>query len=399
MKIQFSFLGKARQDPHTGYRKARYRFEDGIERETPFFGPALASVIRPELLYILGTTGSMWDVLLEAHGGEAASEHERMHLWECAAEGTVDESLLTGFEPFVSECLGVPCKLRVISYLDTLDAQAKLVARLAEWLNPEDRVVFDVTHGLRHLPMLMLAAARYLKRLKGVTVEDIFYGAFEMSEGDTAPVLRLTGLLRLLDWVEALAIYDHAGDYGVFAPLLRDSGVTEEMVRHLERAAHGERIFNHEMARQNLLPLLGYVSSSSSNFSDEVVLFADALRQRIDWARDNQPYRRLASIARERLGHGDYVRSAIAATSAFLTSLAKPGEKLSDYNTHEKIENEFRQGSRGHIEKMDDYEQLKKLRNAMAHGTPPKDTNIRRILADERLLRETLERLINRLLT
>jgi len=396
MKIQFSFLGKARQDPHTGYRKARYRFDDGIERETAFFGPALATVIRPDQIYVLGTAGSMWDVLLEAQGGDAAPEEERMNLLVRAAVGTVDESLLAGFEPLISERLGVSCRLRVISYLDTPGDQVTLVARLAEWLNPNDRVVFDVTHGLRHLPMLMLAAARYLERLKGVTVEDIFYGALEMSEDGPTPVLRLTGLLRLLDWIEALAVYDQVGDYGVLAPLLRKSGVAEEMVRHLERAAHGERVFNHDMARQNLLPLQDLLSEG---LPDEAALFTDALRQRIGWVNDNLSHRRLAAIARERLGHGDYVRAAIAATSAFLTSLANPCEKLSDYNTHEKIENEFRQGSRGHIEKMDDYEQLKRLRNAMAHGTPAKNNDIRRALADERLLRETLERLINRLLT
>lgn len=42
MRIQISFLGRARQDPRTGYRSARYRFEDGAVAETAFSGTALA---------------------------------------------------------------------------------------------------------------------------------------------------------------------------------------------------------------------------------------------------------------------------------------------------------------------------------------------------------------------
>jgi hypothetical protein len=38
-------------------------------------------------------------------------------------------------------------------------------------------------------------------------------------------VLRLGGLLAMLDWVDALAPYDKDGDYGVFAPLLAADGM------------------------------------------------------------------------------------------------------------------------------------------------------------------------------
>ena len=40
--------------------------------------------------------------------------------------------------------------------------------------------------------------------------------------GQLTPVLRLTGMLRMLDWVDALSAYEKGGDYGGFAPLLRD---------------------------------------------------------------------------------------------------------------------------------------------------------------------------------
>ena len=59
-----SFLGKNTGDPKTGYRNATYRFSDGRESTTPFFGLALAEALKPDRLVIFGTAGSMWDVLV-----------------------------------------------------------------------------------------------------------------------------------------------------------------------------------------------------------------------------------------------------------------------------------------------------------------------------------------------
>lgn len=61
-----SFLGRARQDPTTGCRLATYRFPDGTEQTTPFFGLALRRVLAPDRLVLLGTRGSMWDLLERA---------------------------------------------------------------------------------------------------------------------------------------------------------------------------------------------------------------------------------------------------------------------------------------------------------------------------------------------
>ncbi|NWG32776.1 MAG: TIGR02221 family CRISPR-associated protein, partial [Rhodocyclaceae bacterium] len=256
MTVQISFLGKARQDPKTGYRPTRYVFDSGAEIETAFFGPALAQVTRPSLLYILGTAGSMWDVLLESQGGELASDEARLGLWERAAAGTVDNDLLEQFEPVIGERLGVQCRLRVISYADTLDAQTELVSQLAGWLEPGQQVTLDVTHGLRHLPMLMLAAAHYLERLRGVKVEEIYYGAMEMSAGGKTPVLKLSGLLRLLDWVQAISAFERDGDYARLTPLLKADGMPEETVARLEDAAFYEQTTRPGQARGKIREFL-----------------------------------------------------------------------------------------------------------------------------------------------
>jgi CRISPR-associated DxTHG motif protein len=44
-------------------------------------------------------------------------------------------------------------------------------------VQPGEHLSIDVTHGFRHLPMLALVAARYLGRVVGVKVEELYYGA------------------------------------------------------------------------------------------------------------------------------------------------------------------------------------------------------------------------------
>ena len=65
-----TFLGRTRQDPNTGYQRAKYRFPgERTPRETPFFGMALAGHLRPDAAVILGTSGSQWSVLVEHLAG------------------------------------------------------------------------------------------------------------------------------------------------------------------------------------------------------------------------------------------------------------------------------------------------------------------------------------------
>ncbi len=80
--------------------------------------------------------------------------------------------------------------------------------RVTSSVSEGDIIVLDITHALRSIPMVVFAAAAYLRRTKKVTVKHILYGAFEVREpasnpaqpGDRAPVFDLKLLLDLLDW-------------------------------------------------------------------------------------------------------------------------------------------------------------------------------------------------------
>lgn len=90
-------------------------------------------------------------------------------------------------------------------------------------LNREDEVVFDITHAFRSIPMLAIVILNYAKVMKAVTLEGIYYGAFEVlgsiqeakklpvSERKS-PILDITSFDQLMEWSFAVERFLKAGD-------------------------------------------------------------------------------------------------------------------------------------------------------------------------------------------
>lgn len=87
------------------------------------------------------------------------------------------------------------------------------------------RVVLDVTHGFRSLPMVALLAALYLRQSDRVHVEQIVYGAWEARDPATnqAPVFELTPFLDMANWMSAANVFLKTGHGGMIADLLKQT--------------------------------------------------------------------------------------------------------------------------------------------------------------------------------
>ncbi|MCL1475013.1 TIGR02221 family CRISPR-associated protein [Argonema antarcticum] len=85
-----------------------------------------------------------------------------------------------------------------------------------------DRVIFDITHGLRSLPFLVFLFAAYLKTAKQVTIEAIYYGAFDLKSENNglAPVIDLSEFVSMIDWIAASNQFVETGDARQLSQLL-----------------------------------------------------------------------------------------------------------------------------------------------------------------------------------
>jgi CRISPR-associated Csx2 family protein len=381
-----SFLGKAIEKGN--YREATYDF-DGIRKTTKYFGLALAEHVKPDKLVMLGTAGSMWDVLIESLQPGETLESERLALMESAASNNVTQAQLEGIAGMVSGKLGLPCQLKIIPYGRDDAEQVQILQIIAEEFAENDHAVLDLTHGFRHLPMLGLISALYLETVRRVKIDGMHYGAHDMTDPQTGltPVLRLDGLLRMADWLRALHSYDKDGDYGIFAPLLADFTPN---AGQLAEAAYYERTSNPVMAREKL----NSVKADKLETSDPVGrLFLPILKQRLEWVKQPDRARWERHLAHTYLEKQDYMRAAIYGLEGLITARITreaPGA-INDYDRREEIKKQA-------LENDNDVKLLNGLRNSMAHGVRARHDETLRIVKDETLLHDKLKALFKKLL-
>lgn len=131
----------------------------------------------------------------------------------------------------------------------------ELFNTLTEQVEQNDSLIFDITHGLRSIPFLVFLAAAYLKEARNVTIEAIYYGAFELrdeKEGRPAPVIDLSGFVTLLDWLTATNQFIHTGDGRYLAQLLKSNDLFEHPQRQLTPAERDAEAVSKRIRRAAL---------------------------------------------------------------------------------------------------------------------------------------------------
>lgn len=394
-----SFLGRNTAKPGAGYKLARYRFPDGWEYETPFFGLALAETLRPERVVILGTAGSMWDVLIEHLADDREAEEARLELMEAARDAAVSESLLDRLRPLVVRRLECAADLRLIPYGQNDEEQTGILQAIAE-AGLKGRVSIDLTHGFRHLAALGLLSAFFLERMARLDIAGLYYGALDMTRDGVTPVLRLDGLLAIQRWIDALDRFDQNGDYGVFAPLLIADGMTADKARCLEDAAFHERTFNLSGARGKLMTFLPLLHAG---LPGTAALFQQQMRDRLSWARNKDLAANQRHLAYLYLDRRDHARAAIFGWESLITrECGARGYDSRDFRAGREpaadaLDAEVR-ARRLPQDWINAYWTLKNLRNGLAHGNPASVEQVRQIIASPARLPEELRHAFDRLL-
>jgi len=76
----------------------------------------------------------------------------------------------------------------------------------------KDCLYFDLTHGFRYLPMLVIVLGNYAKFLNNDEVKSITYGNFEANDTPIKPLMDLLPISSLQDWTFAAANFIENGD-------------------------------------------------------------------------------------------------------------------------------------------------------------------------------------------
>ncbi len=170
-----------------------YVFPDGREYVAPFFGIALARFIP--------------DLSMRVFVTEAAYQRYNDNFLP-AVEGNVKD-----VQP-----------VRIPDGRNDIELW-EIFQTVIDAIDPEEAVIFDITHGFRSLPFLSFLAAAYLRVVKNIRLEGLYFGNFEARDQSVTPnrtpVLDLTGFVELLDWMVGADYFVRFGDARDLARLLR----------------------------------------------------------------------------------------------------------------------------------------------------------------------------------
>lgn len=316
------------------YELAHYRFPDwSTAEEARFFGAALLQYLRHQVanssgrhgvdrVVFIGTARSAFNALPEAFGLRSPALAGCVSSLRTAArdgdEGRLRPLLAELAGPLAAH-VGLPCELRVLPDASSSESQIDAVAVIVEGILERDRVTLDVTHGLRHLPMLALTAALLLRHARKAEIAGIWYGALDLRQGrEAAPAVDLAGLLEVANWVSAFAIYEHSGDFGPFAECLSDPQMTQATEK-LREASFLERA-----ARLVMLPdaIDAFTKAAPSPWPGMAGLFENSIRKRLEDVAGIDLYRRQRQLTYLNIRTGDPIRAAVYAYEALITFAA-----------------------------------------------------------------------------
>ena len=141
---------------------------------------------------------------------------------------------------------------------ENTDEMWDIFEKLTCQIDEKDEVSFDITHGLRSIPFLVFLAAAFLKSAKQVSINGIYYGAFELRKGSQqnpgpAPIIDLSEFVTLLDWLNASEQFRGFGNASELARQLRQAGSEPGLgtvAKALERVSRSLRLILPDQAME-----------------------------------------------------------------------------------------------------------------------------------------------------
>lgn len=292
--VLFAFVGSVR------YHETTYSISQisGYKKKCRFLPHALVSGLgenpktKIDRVVLLGTQTSGWAPLLRALDG-SVGDVERQALPEFPR--TITHQELRQLESSYTAAFGVETRAEVIPFAINPHEQQAFVSLLARHVEKRDAVHFDVTHGLRHLPLLALIGALALRKLVDAEIRGIWYGAWELRgqaanqredlNSEETPVIRLDGLLSIADWLSAISVFDATAEVDAFAEPLTLEGFNSTATR-LKDAVFHERI----MGTRNAIGAIRMASEALDTVTSSpgLNLVRPIIDDRLAWAlKDN----------------------------------------------------------------------------------------------------------------
>jgi cell division protein DivIC len=365
--------GRPKEKGKPSYDLIDYQFQDEEVISTTVFGIALYKYLRKKGedidLLLVGTKGSSWTELVDVLDAEQQNKHKDLlySLLEGEEKRNVEENLLEEFVKLIEKSLNTEVKYVLLSSPPSPEEISQKTIRVLVDLFEEknyNKVYIDITHGFRYMPTVALLNLMILKKLWNFDIEIYYgFGIFDTgrSEGPKK-VARLNHLEDLIKLSEALSILENTGDFRHYYKLVSDNQEAQQIYFRIETNA---QINNRKIGELINTPVNSeYVKPIHEKVKSKYLepLKADRMEDR------------LKNRARFFFERGQYLKAVLLLHEALILLVGRLKGKIGssglEYEERRRVKNELNQLN------YSEWNILRHLRNACAHGTKPRSQDM-----------------------
>lgn len=396
-----NYIGNESEDAsRAGYEQVDYTFDNNLKVKTTIFGSAILKYLtgKGEIVnswLIMGTPQSIWCDLIQMFDESVAEtlrnegikkqykflsdEAKKDDGNKGVLRSQIKQDHLNEWQKILSAKLNpinVICK--EVGDGTKKKSHEQIFKALLDNIEEGNKVVFDVTNGLRNQPIITSFVLMYLRYLRNITDVKFYYGAKDLN----GEVFELDFCDQILKATEAVAIYEQTGNYEQIGCQIDSETDFINKIRQLT--------FDDEMHRATPeLPNELKNRLDTSNFEDPVKFsLSERLKDALGWSDDIEYAKRLyrkAIINKEKRQYFKavaFIYEAIAIASCLVVKTRENNIPLDtgNYLDRKYALNDTNSGitTRLDFSTNGKLSSLKTLRNAILHGT---DTNANQIAA------------------
>lgn len=170
--------------------------------------------------------------------------------WEIKNGKGKEGEVYVGLKTVLRERYGLAFQELAIPTGKTEEELTDMFYKIYDVIGADEEIYFDITHGLRNIPMLVMTVLEYAKVTKNIRIGGIYYGAFEVGEKDSesglrkVPLYDVTFYSDILNWSKAADVFVKHGNSDAILDLFKGEWESYPVHSRKEGDARRERLGN-----------------------------------------------------------------------------------------------------------------------------------------------------------